>query len=106
MTYDAALYWIDVKNDIVPYANGAYFFTAGKTRRRGAELASTGRRSPRHARRNGHRVEERVRHHTSDRGTFDGNDVAGLPSLVFGARAKYRCAGNVTTELSLNGNTK
>ena len=39
LRYDAALCWIDVDNDIVPYDGGAYFFTAGKSRRRGAELA-------------------------------------------------------------------
>ena len=107
VTYDAALYWIDVKNDIVPYANGAYFFTAGKTRRRGAELGLDW--TPLTALTLGGTVTASKNEYvtyTSDRGTFDGNDVAGLPSLVFGARAKYRCAGNVTTELSLNGNTK
>lgn len=38
LRYDAALYWIEVRNDLVPYDGGAYFFTAGATRRRGLEL--------------------------------------------------------------------
>ena len=37
--YDAALYLIDVTNDIVPYRGGRFYFTAGKTRRIGAELS-------------------------------------------------------------------
>jgi iron complex outermembrane receptor protein len=106
-TYDAAVYWIDVKDDIVPYANGAYFFTAGKSRRRGAELGLDWK--PVAALTLGGTVTASRNEYVtyaSDRGTFDGNDIAGLPALVFGARAKYRCIGNVTTEVALNGNTK
>jgi iron complex outermembrane recepter protein len=38
LTYDLALYLIDVKNDIIPYSGGQFFFTAGKTRRMGVEF--------------------------------------------------------------------
>lgn len=38
LSYDAALYWIQVKNDIIPYRGGRFYFTAGKTQRIGAEL--------------------------------------------------------------------
>ena len=38
LTYDAALYQTAVKNEIVPYRGGRFYFTAGKVRRRGAEL--------------------------------------------------------------------
>lgn len=37
-TYDLALYFIDLKNDIIPYRGGRFYFTAGKTKRVGAEL--------------------------------------------------------------------
>lgn len=33
-----ALYWITVRNDIVPYRGGRFYFTSGKTRRLGLEL--------------------------------------------------------------------
>ena len=36
--YDIALYDIEVKNDAIPYNGGRYYLTAGKGRRRGAEL--------------------------------------------------------------------
>lgn len=39
-TYDAALYYIDVKNDIIPYKGGRFYFTAGKTHRMGVELGA------------------------------------------------------------------
>jgi hypothetical protein len=38
LVYDVALYWLEVSNDIIPYRNGRFYFTAGKTRRMGAEM--------------------------------------------------------------------
>lgn len=38
LAYDVALYLTEVRNDIVPYRGGRFFFTAGRVRRRGAEL--------------------------------------------------------------------
>ncbi len=37
--YEATLYYISIKNDIIPYANGRYYFTAGKSSRTGVELS-------------------------------------------------------------------
>ncbi len=36
--YDIALYWITVNDDIIPYRGGRFYFTAGETRRIGAEV--------------------------------------------------------------------
>ena len=36
--WDAALYWTEVRNEIVPYRGGRFYFSAGAVRRRGAEL--------------------------------------------------------------------
>jgi iron complex outermembrane receptor protein len=38
LVYDVALYWTDVRNEIVPYRGGRFYFTAGQARRKGAEL--------------------------------------------------------------------
>lgn len=38
LSYDVALYQTAVTNEIVPYLGGRFYFTAGKVRRRGAEL--------------------------------------------------------------------
>jgi iron complex outermembrane receptor protein len=38
VAYDVALYYTDVRNEIVPYRGGQFFFTAGRARRMGAEL--------------------------------------------------------------------
>lgn len=40
VTYDAAVYMIDIENDIAPYNSGAFFTTVGKSRRMGAELGA------------------------------------------------------------------
>jgi len=37
-TYDVAVYYLEVSDDIIPYSGGAFYFTAGKTRRMGAEF--------------------------------------------------------------------
>ena len=39
LTYDLAIYWLQVNNDIIPYDDGSYYFTAGRTRRMGIESA-------------------------------------------------------------------
>jgi iron complex outermembrane recepter protein len=38
LSYDVALYTLGVKNDIVPWDGGAYYRTAGESRRRGIEI--------------------------------------------------------------------
>jgi iron complex outermembrane receptor protein len=41
ISYDLALYQTDVRDEIVPYRGGRFYFTAGKARRRGIEAATT-----------------------------------------------------------------
>jgi iron complex outermembrane receptor protein len=38
LVYDIAMYWLQVNNDLIPYRNGRFYFTAGTTRRMGVEL--------------------------------------------------------------------
>ena len=40
ISYDVALYHTAVKDEIVPYRGGRFYFTAGRVRRRGAELGA------------------------------------------------------------------
>jgi iron complex outermembrane recepter protein len=40
LSYDVALYHTAVRNEIVPYRGGRFYFTAGRVRRRGAELGA------------------------------------------------------------------
>jgi iron complex outermembrane receptor protein len=41
LIYDVAAYWLQVKNDIIPYRNGRFYFTAGRTERMGVEVGGT-----------------------------------------------------------------
>ena len=41
LTYDVAIYYIDVVNDIIPYRGGRFYFTAGKTNRTGIEIGTS-----------------------------------------------------------------
>lgn len=41
LSYDLALYHTGVANEVVPYRGGRFYFTAGRARRRGAELGVT-----------------------------------------------------------------
>jgi len=104
--YDLAAYWIQVTNDIVPYDGGAYFYTAGKTRRMGVEAALAWQ--PLAALSLSGSVtasDNEYLEYSNNLGAFDGNDVAGLPSLVFGGSASYRFPRDVTAAVAVNGNT-
>lgn len=41
LLYDLSVYLIEIKNDLIPYRDGRFYFTAGKTRRIGGELGFT-----------------------------------------------------------------
>ena len=40
VSYDAAVYRTEVRNEIIPYRGGRFYFTAGKVRREGVELGT------------------------------------------------------------------
>lgn len=43
LNYDLAFYYIKIKNDIVPYRGGRFYFTSAQTNRKGIELGFTAR---------------------------------------------------------------
>jgi len=40
LSYDVAFYQVDVVNDIIPYRGGRFYFTAGRSQRRGVEVGA------------------------------------------------------------------
>ncbi len=98
--YDAALYWFEVRNDLVPFDGGAYFFTAGRSRRKGLELGLDWLPVA------GMLLEGAVtvadnrylqyRNLTDD---FAGHRIAGLPRTSLSGRARYRGPAGFSTEL-------
>jgi iron complex outermembrane receptor protein len=99
VSYDAAFYWITTSNDIIPYRGGRFYFTAGKTRRLGAELSvraeleggfscmtSLGLSDNEYRDYVVDSVHYGAPGKTKD---FSGNAMAGVPDLMYQARLRY-----------------
>ena len=94
VSYDAALYRTEVRNEIIPYRGGRFYFTAGRVRREGAELGTTvdgmrgfSLRGSMTWSRNHYTeyVVDSVHYGVPGRtASYAGNDVAGLPDVFFG----------------------
>ena len=92
VSYDVALYQTNVKNEIIPYQGGRFYFTAGRVRRRGAELGARVATSAGVALQaalnwNAHHYTEYIVdsvHYGVPGATADysGNDVVGVPTFI------------------------
>ena len=101
LTYDVAAYWLQVTDDIIPYRNGRFYFTAGKTRRIGLELSATAEFAmglaasvALTASRNEYEeyLVDSVHYGSGYAGKtadYAGNKVAGIPDLFGSADVKY-----------------
>ena len=115
LAYDAALYWTEVANEIIPYRGGRFYFSAGKVRRQGAELsaqvtgsegvelrASTTLSHNRYVR---YLVDSVHYGRPGAFASYAGNDVAGIADLFYSA-AIGRNLGSVIpvrAEISMRG---
>ncbi len=98
--YDVALYWIETRDEIVPYDGGAYYFSAGKARRQGLELWLDS--SPWKAGRLRGSLalsRNRFRDYSPD-GTeqLAGNRLPGLPEILATLRASHALRGGLTVD--------
>ena len=94
---DLALYDTEVSNEIIPYNGGRYYQTAGKARRSGAELALdlTTRAGPfadaaltvSRNRYVTYVVDSALVGRPGFSADYSGNEIVGVPSIVFNARA-------------------
>ena len=99
-SYDVALYDTEVRNEIVPYRGGRFYFTAGRVRRQGAEaglaVEGAGGVSMRGALTlNRHRYTtydvDSVHYGVPGRvASYAGNQVVGVPGVHYGASAGVR----------------
>lgn len=101
LTYDLALYWLQVTNDIIPYRNGRFYFTAGKTERMGGELGASlafpmglSISASLSASSNKYReyMVDSVHYSAARAGVFADyadNKVVGIPDLFYSAEVKY-----------------
>ena len=103
LRYDLALYWIDVHDEIVPFDGGAYYYTAGRSRRQGFECGLDWLYANRLAvgaaftwSRNRYVIYE------NDRGNFADNEVPGLPAVVLRLTGRYQTPFGLSAELVLD----
>ncbi len=102
LSYSVAMYRIDIKNEIIPFNGGAYFFTAGRSQRRGLEFS--GRASlPA-----GFSVATALTYmdasydsYANDIGDFSGNAVPGIPRTVFNSRLGYTSSFGLSADVGL-----
>jgi outer membrane receptor protein involved in Fe transport len=91
LRYDIAAYVITVRNEIVPYDGGAYFLSAGKSRRIGVEI-SVILESPTGLSGGftGTISRNRYLDYQNELGNFADKSVAGIPSAFGSAVVRYR----------------
>ncbi len=81
--YDTAVYWIGVEDEIVPQDGGAFFLSAGESRRLGFEMGGEWRpRSPLNIGLALTLSDNEYVEYTNELGDLSGNEVPGLPSAV------------------------
>ncbi len=102
LRYDVALYRIEVTNDIVPFDGGAYFLTAGRSRRQGVELGLDWR--PSEALLVGATAtisDNTYRVYQNDLGDFGGRQVAGLPKSTFTGLVRYTTPVGLSADVAV-----
>ncbi len=115
LSYDVAAYLININDDIVPYRAGRFYFTAGKTRRVGAEagvnaqfegdLSVQAAFTYLNSRYVNYRVDS-VHYGKAGRfAVYDDNKVAGIPNVYYNAALRFApdALHSAFVELSLQG---
>lgn len=115
LSYDVAAYYISIDNDIVPYRAGRFYFTAGKTRRYGAEagvnaqfegdLSVQAAFTYLNSRYVNYSVDS-VHYGNAGRfAVYDDNKVAGIPNVYYNAALRFapQQLGSAFAELSVQG---
>jgi iron complex outermembrane receptor protein len=103
LQYEVAWYYLTVKNDLVPFGGGKWYFTAGASHRTGVEASVTARTSfglsLLATLTAGSNVYDE---YTNDVfGDLSGKKVAGLPDLFGGARLRYTSPWKLYAEIGV-----
>jgi iron complex outermembrane receptor protein len=116
-SYDVAAYAINIKNDIIPYRGGRFYFTAGETRRYGLEVGANGQFDHGFSLQaalsyaNSKYVEYKVDsvHYNKDKagpfGDFKDNKVAGVPEVFYNFALRFEPPklASLYAEINLQG---
>ncbi|MBI5022491.1 MAG: TonB-dependent receptor [Ignavibacteriales bacterium] len=118
ITYDAAFYYIDVKNDIIPYSGGRFYFTAGKSRRMGTEIGLTVQSTHGISLQCAFTVTDNIYSEYIIDSTYynkpgkyrnlKDNKIAGIPGMMYKSTLRYSPTffANLFTEISIQGLSK
>jgi iron complex outermembrane receptor protein len=114
---DAAAYYINITDDLIPYQSGRFYFTAGKTSRIGIEagaelildygLSLSAAFTFMNSKYDDYKIDS-VHYDTTKTGKyadFEGNKVAGIPDLFYNLTVKYSIEqlNSLFVELNLEG---
>jgi iron complex outermembrane receptor protein len=90
LSYDLAAYWIGLKNEIIPFDGGTWYFSAGKSRRygfeAGARAAFTQGISARTALT---LMDAKYIDYANELGDFSDNKVPGIPRILLNGGLRY-----------------
>jgi len=99
LTYDVAAYWLRVTDDIIPYRNGRFYFTAGSTDRMGIEaggslhftmgLTANASLTLSQNEYRDYRVDSVHYGNPGAVADYSGNRVVGVPDVFYSAGLKY-----------------
>lgn len=99
LSYDLALYRIGIKNEIVPYDGGSWYFSAGRSRRwgfeTGAKATFTHGLSARGALT---LMDAKYTNYANELGNFSGNKVPGIPRILFNGGLRYEAPFGATAD--------
>ncbi len=98
-SYDLALYRIGIKNEIIPFDGGTWYFSAGKSRRYGFEagmratfvqgISAQGALTI---------MDAKYVSYANELGNFSGNQVPGIPRILFNGGVRWEAAFGATAD--------
>lgn len=102
LNYDVAAYLITINNDIIPWDGGRYYFTAGKSRRTGVELALSLVTSANLTIVSAFTIgTSTYLEYENQLGHFDNNKTAGLPTVHGNVKLRYDAPAGLFVEAGL-----
>lgn len=118
LNYDLALYYIDIKNDIVPYRGGRFYFTSARSTRKGLEFGFnvntnfnvdfSGSLTLSENKYNDYLVDSIHYGIPNKVGNFSGNKVAGIPETFYNFSLRYfqKSTNGIFAKLNFQGVSK
>jgi iron complex outermembrane receptor protein len=101
-SYSAAAYNIGIKNEIIPYDGGKYYFSAGKSRRYGLEVGGQLQLFGKFFLTTALTyLNARYQSYVNELGDFSDNTVPGIPSSIIKSRLRYSAPFDLSVEAGM-----